>query len=144
MSKLIVAYKIGNALGDLSPKEFIYSFLSHAKLNGDKVLFSSGRFPKATVRDDIENLILISKNGEYGLMADVDYTGVSSLITPPEYYTLPNNYNCEELKEVKKGWFALSNVREIKIEKGEYIITSGKDLLDILDSTFYMFYIEKK
>ena len=61
---------------------------------------------------------------------------------PPEQYTVPSIWNDETSEEVA-GWFALKNLREIKINPGDFTATSGQDLLDSLDSRAYMIYCER-
>ena len=121
---MIVAYKFGIQKGGaLSAAEGIKVHYLHAEANDGKVLLTMGRFPRAEYRD-VEDLSKID------------------LFAPPEQYTVPSIWNDETSEEVA-GWFALKNLREIKINPGDFTATSGKDLLDSLDSRAYMIYCER-
>lgn len=76
------------------------------------------------------------------IIGDVEDLSKMDLFAPPEGYTVPSIWNDETSEEVT-GWFALKNLREIKINPGDFTSTSGKDLLDSLNSRAYMVYCEK-
>lgn len=143
MSKFILAYKIRGNDG-LSSCEVIKLFEDHAKKNNGNVLFSSNKVPKAEKRDMLVSIILISKNGDYAIKGDVDYTGIIPYFNPPSDYSLPPLLQKSVASDSKKGWFALKNVKRVDIKKGDYITTTKNDLLDSLNNNTYMFYIEYK
>ena len=139
---MIVAYKFGIQKGGaLSPAEGIKVHFLHAAANEGKVLLTMGRFPSAEYRDDINQVILTTRSGNYAVIGDVEDLSKMDLFAPPEGYTVPSIWNDETSEEVT-GWFALKNLREIKINPGDFTSTSGKDLLDSLNSRAYMVYCE--
>lgn len=141
MKKLIVAYKFGTRCGGaLSPKEGINIHELHAKANSGKVLFTVNKAPKAEYRDSIKEIILMTKDGDFAIHADVDFLGRYSLIYPPTDYTVPSIWNNENKEGL--GWFALSNLKRIEIKRGDYESVNGKDLIDSMSGNAYMVYIE--
>ena len=140
---MIVAYKFGIQKGGaLSAAEGIKVHYLHAEANDGKVLLTMGRFPRAEYRDDITQVILTTRSGNYAVIGDVEDLSKIDLFAPPEQYTVPSIWNDETSEEVA-GWFALKNLREIKINPGDFTATSGTDLLDSLDSRAYMIYCER-
>lgn len=142
MSNLIVAYKFGSRFnGDLSPKEGINLYELHAQANEGKVLFTVNKVPRPEYRDRIKEIILMTKDGSFAIHADVDYLGrYSSSIEPPADYIVPSIWNNEKKEEL--GWFALSNLKRITINVGDYKSVNGKDLLESMSGNAYMTYIE--
>lgn len=141
MGDLIVAYKFGTRYGGaLSPKEGINVHELHAKANGGKVLFTVNKAPRSEYRDHIKEIILMTKDGSFAIHADVDYLGRYSLMEPPADYTVPSIWNDEEKEGL--GWFALSNLKQIEIKRGDYQSVNGKDLLDSMCGNAYMVYID--
>lgn len=116
---MIVAYKFGIQKGGaLSPAEGIKVHFLHAAANEGKVLLTMGRFPSAEYRDDINQVILTTRSGNYAVIGDVEDLSKMDLFAPPEGYTVPSIWNDETSEEVT-GWFALKNLREIKINPGD-------------------------
>jgi len=141
MSKYIVVYKLGSSFSELTPREIVSCFELHAKDNNGKVLFTSRKFPKKAIRDNITGVILMSRDGNYSIKAVVDYTGVEPLMKPPVEYSMPSAFKNDGVVD-KIGWFALSNVEKVVINKGDYVTTGGKDILDCLNKNAYMTYVE--
>ncbi|MEE0929404.1 MAG: hypothetical protein UIM53_00225 [Acutalibacteraceae bacterium] len=141
MNDLIVAYKFGARLnGKLSPREGINLHQLHAQANGGKVLFTISKFPQAEYRDYITKIILMTKDGRFALMADVDFLGLYSSSPTPDGYTVPSVFNDED--KSCRGWFALSNLQPIEVNKGDYTSVNGKDLLDSMSGNAYMVYLK--
>lgn len=139
--KLLVAYKFGSRFsGDLSPKEGINIHDLHAREHGGKVLFTVNKAPAPEYRDKIEEIILMTKDGSFAVRAHVDFTGKGNVINPPTEYTVPSIWDNEDRE--KMGWFALSNLRRIKINEGDFTSVSGKDLIESMSANAYMVYVE--
>ena len=118
---MIVAYKFGIQKGGaLSPAEGIKVHFLHAAANEGKVLLTMGRFPSAEYRDDINQVILTTRSGNYAIIGDVEDLSKMDLFAPPEGYTVPSIWNDETSEEVT-GWFALKNLREILHQHQEKI-----------------------
>ena len=81
----------------------------------------------------------MTKDGSTAVLADVDFSGRYSLITPPEGYSKPSIWDNESKEGM--GWFALSNMRQIEIKRGDYLSVNGKDLLDSMSGNAYMVYV---
>lgn len=141
MSKYLVVYKLGSSFSELTSKEIINCFEFHAKDNNGKVLFTSKKFPNKSIRDDVIGIILMSKDGDYAIKSVVDYTGIEPLIKPPVEYSTPTAFKSDIVVD-KAGWFALSNIEKVVINKGDYINTNGVDILDSLSKNSYMTYVE--
>lgn len=140
---LIVAYKFGSRFGgDLSPKEGVNIYELHAREHDGKVLFTVNKAPKAELRDRIKEIILMTKDGGFAIKADVDFTGKGNIINPPADYTVPSIWDNEDREEM--GWFAISNLQKIRINRGDYTSVNGKDLIDSMSGNAYMVYIEVK
>ena len=141
MKNLIVAYTLASRCGGaLNSKEGINIHNLHAQANEGKVLFTTNTVPKPEYQDCIKEIILMTKDGSFAIHADVDSLGRYSLIEPPNDYTKPSIWNNEPKEGY--GWFALNNLKQIKINKGEYKATSGKDLIQSMSGAGYMVYIE--
>lgn len=139
--RLLVAYKFGSRFsGDLSPKEGINIYELHAREHGGKVLFTINKAPAPEYRDKIEEIILMTKDGSFAVHAHVDYTGKGNVINPPTEYTVPSIWDNED--RAKMGWFALSDLKRIKINKGDFISVNGKDLIESMSGNAYMVYVE--
>lgn len=140
MGKTLV-YKFGKQKDNrLSPKEGIKTHLLHAEANGGKVLLTMDKFPSTKHRDNIDEIIITVKSGEYAAIGKIDDLGRFKVYSPPEGYTKPSIYKDED--EEKMGWFAISGLKETKILRGQYISNNGKDLLDRISANAYMVYIE--
>ncbi len=141
MKDLIVAYKFGSRFnGDLSAKEGINLYDLHAREHGGKVLFTINKVPRPEFRDKIKEIILMTKDGSFAIHADVDSLGKYSSLQPPVDYTVPSIWDNEKKDEL--GWFAISNLKRITINAGDYNSVNGKDLLDSMSGNAYMTYIE--
>ena len=80
---MIVAYKFGIQKGGaLSPAEGIKVHFLHAAANEGKVLLTMGRFPSAEYRDDINQVILTTRSGNYAVIGDVEDLSGSFQLTP--------------------------------------------------------------
>ena len=140
LNALLVAYKFGvRCGGDLSPREGILLYKLHAQSHDGKVLFTINKVPRPEYRDYIRKIILMTKDGSTAVLADVDFSGRYSLITPPEGYSKPSIWDNESKEGM--GWFALSNMRQIEIKRGDYLSVNGKDLLDSMSGNAYMVYV---
>lgn len=60
------------------------------------------------------------------------------IVTPPEY-TVPLISNNEENEGF--GWFALSNLKQTEIKRGDYQLVNGMDTTDSMSGNIYMIYI---
>ena len=142
MSKrLLVAYKFGSRFsGDLSPKEGINIYELHAREHGGKVLFTINKSPAPEYRDKIEEIILMTKDGSFAVRAHVDFTGKGNVVNPPTEYSVPSIWDKED--RAKMGWFALSNLKRIKINLGDFTSVNGKDLIESMSGNAYMVYVE--
>ena len=76
----------------------------------------------------------------FQLKADVDFTGKGIIINPPAEYTAPSIWDNED--RVQMGWFAISNIERISINRGDYVSVNGKDLIDSISGNAYMVYVE--
>lgn len=86
---MIVAYKFGIQKGGaLSAAEGIKVHYLHAEANDGKVLLTMGRFPRAEYRDDITQVILTTRSGNYAVIGDVEDLSKIDLFAPPEQYTV--------------------------------------------------------
>ena len=138
--KLLVAYKLGSRFsGDLSPKEGINIYEIHAREHGGKVLFTTNKAPAPEYRDMIEEIILMTKDGSFAVRAHVDFTGKGTVINPPSEYTVPSIWDNEDRAQM--GWFALSDLKRIKINKGDFISVNRKDLIESMSGNAYMVYV---
>lgn len=138
---LLVAYKFGSRFsGDLSPKEGINIYELHAREHGGKVLFTINKAPAPEYRDRIEEIILMTKDGSFAVRAHVDFTGKGNVINPPSEYTVPSIWDNEDRTQM--GWFALSDLVRIKINKGDFTSVNGKDLIESMSGNAYMVYVE--
>lgn len=138
---LIVVYKFGSRFdGDLSPKEGINLYELHAREHGGKVLFTINKAPAAEYRDKINKIILMTKDGNFAIKADVDFTGKGNIINPPVEYSVPSIWDNEDRS--KMGWFAISNLKRLTISRGDYTSVNGKDLIDSMSGNAYMAYVE--
>lgn len=142
MKNLIVAYKFGSRFdGNLSPKEGINLYALHAESNGGKVLFTVNKVPRPEYRDQIKKIILMTKDGSFAIQANVDDLGkYSSPLPIPSGYTVPSIWNNENKEDL--GWFALSDLKRITINAGDFQTVNGKDLLISMSGNAYMAYIE--
>lgn len=140
-NNLLVAYKFGSRFsGDLSPKEGINIYELHAREHGGKVLFTINKAPAPEYRDKIEEIILMTKDGSFAVRAHVDFTGKGNVINPPSEYTVPSIWDNEDRTQM--AWFALSDLKRIKIKKGDITSVNGKDLIDSMSGNAYMVYVE--
>ncbi len=125
--KLTIVYRLGQSRG-LSPAEVIRVHRAHADNpeNGGRVLFTTGRGPAVDNRDFVKHLILMAPDGHVALFADVVAVGNGNVETRPEGYDQPSQWETKD----KPHWFALDNLREGAIQRGEFTAAGGKDLLD--------------
>lgn len=141
VNELLVAYKFGSRFsGDLSPKEGINLYELHARGHEGKVLFTINKAPAPEFRDRIKKIVLMTKDGSFAILADVDELGKGTIIPAPSGYSAPSIWDNEDRS--KMGWFALSNLQRIQIKKGEYTSVNGKDLIDSMSGNAYMSYVE--
>ena len=139
--QLMVVYKFGSQFGgDLSPKEGINLYELHAREHDGKVLFTINKAPAAEYRDRIQSIILMTKDGSFAIKADVDFTGKGNIINPPADYTVPSIWDNEDREQM--GWFAISNIKRISINRGDYVSVNRKDLIDSMSGNAYMVYVE--
>lgn len=143
MKKLIVVYKLGvTCNGALSAGENIKVHELHAQANGGKVLFTIGKFPSPKNRDYVKEIILMTKNGDSAIRADIQAMGKYEVMNPPEGFTVPSIWANED-KTKFNCWFALSNLKSITIRRGDFQIINGNDLIDGLSGNAYMVYVEE-
>ncbi|QIK86346.1 hypothetical protein G7061_06865 [Erysipelothrix sp. HDW6B] len=137
---LLVVYKFGSRFnGDLSPKEGINIYDLHAREHQGKVLFTINKAPDAKYRDRVKKIILMTKDGSFAIRADVDFAGKGNIINPPKEYSIPSIWDNEERTQM--GWFALSKLERIVINRGDYLSVNGKDLIDSMSGNAYMSYV---
>lgn len=130
MNKKIVAQRITDRPeANANRKEVIELHHLHAKENGGRVLFTSNTKPSNENIKLIEEIILMTPDGSCAIHADVDFLGVYSSKEPPAEYSVPSVWDNEEQKRV---WYALSNLKEIKIEKNDYKVVSRD--IELLES----------
>ena len=82
----------------------------------------------------------MTKDGSFAIKADVDFTGKGNIISPPAEYTAPSIWDNEDSEQM--GWFAISNIKRISINRGDYVSVNGKDLIDSMSGNAYMVYVE--
>lgn len=140
---LLVAYKFGERFnGELSPKGGINLYNLHAQSHDGKVLFTVNKPPRPVYQDKIKKIILMTKDGSFAVLADVDDLGrfsTSSYIPIPDGYTVPSIWEREDT--TKLGWYALSNLKVISIKRGMFKSVNGRDLLDSMSANAYMTYV---
>lgn len=141
MSKLMVVYKIGSKALRFSPKETINGMYDFASQRGGKMLYCTNRFPIANIRDDIKSIIILFKNCDSVIKADIDYTGIIKYMKPFDGYELPSVLNGIDLGN-NYGWFALSNVEKITLKEGDYSDKKGVDLVKRMNGHSYIAYVE--
>ena len=141
---MIIAYRMAERCdGKLSPTEVVKIHFLHAEANDGKVLFTTNaKFPTKENREKINEIILMTKDGSYAVMANIDGLGIFENQQPPQGYMVPSVWNDETKKD--RGWFALRNVKEITIHRGDFVSLSGKDLLDSMNGDASMVYLDKQ
>ena len=138
--KKLLCYKLAARFnGQLSSKDVVKLHLLHAEANDGRVLFTINKFPQGQYQEQIKEIILTSKDGMVALRADVDDLGKFIFKQPPTNYSVPSVWNNEPTKD--KGWFALSNIRPLIIQKGDFYSVNGIELLDSIKGNAYMVYI---
>lgn len=152
-----VAYKIAkrhvidpveNTRITLTPEQVIDIHLEHAQKNDGKVLFTTqNKFPSVKNRELISKLMLIyvvrgktkAQNTGYAVLADLDDLGkYTKGDKPTPDYTVPTYWENESLENRK--WFALSNVKRIEINIGDYTTQKKKDFFTVISGRPSMVY----
>lgn len=142
-NNLLVAYKFGERFnGELSPKGGINLYNLHAQSHDGKVLFTVNKPPRPAYQDKIKKIILMTKDGNFAILADVDGLGRFSTVS---YYPIPDGYTVPSIWEnedtEKLGWYALSNLKTISIKRGMFKSVNDRDLLDSMSGNAYMTYV---
>lgn len=117
----------------LTPGEIIRVTAAHAREHGNKTLFTIGHsIDLLRWKDELEYFIATTKNGKIALVGRIE--GLDDYQKHPENepdldeFPQPSQWNPKD----KRTWFALSDVREIRISEGEIRNDEGRDMFDLI------------